>query len=75
MRKAAPEVEVIVTALRDIGISAPYASQIARNKRTPSPTMALRIFRETGLRFGVFRGASQEETAIMREGLGQGVAA
>lgn len=62
MRKAAPEVEVIVTRLRDIGVSGPYASQIARNKRTPSPQLALKIFRETGLRFGVFKGANAEET-------------
>lgn len=65
MRRAAPEVEVVVTRLKDIGVSAPYASQIARGVRTPSPEMSLKIFRETGLRFGVFRGASDEETGAL----------
>jgi transcriptional regulator with XRE-family HTH domain len=74
MRRATPEVEAIVTRLREIGVSAPYASQIARNKRTPSPAMCLRIFRETGLRFGVFRGATAEETGHLQK-LDQEVAA
>lgn len=73
MRKAKPEVEAIVTRLTGIGISGPYASQIARAVRTPSPEMALRIFRETGLRFGVFRGANVEETSAL-ERIGESAA-
>lgn len=69
MRKALPHVEAVVTALKGVGVSAPYASQIARGIRTPSPAMALKIFRGTGLRYGVFRDANAEEiTALSRVG-------
>lgn len=74
MRKAEPHVEAVVTALKGVGVSAPYASQIARGKRTPSPEMALRIFRGTGLRYGVFLQATDEETTALSR-IGEGAAA
>lgn len=74
MRRAEPHVEAVVTRLKEIGVSAPYASQIARGKRTPSPELSLKIFRRTGLRFGVFLGASPEETSALGR-LGEDAAA
>ncbi len=56
MRRAAPEIEPVVTKLRAAGISAPYASQLARKIRRPSLQMALTIWNATKLRFGSLEG-------------------
>lgn len=44
-----------------IGIPRPYASQIARSIRKPSLRLALKIFRETGLKFGPLIGATTKD--------------
>lgn len=67
MRKAAPEVDAVATKLREIGISAPYASQLARNVRQPSRAMAIRIFRDAGLRMGELTGASEAEIRVLEK--------
>lgn len=66
MRRAAPEIEPIVAQLRAAKVSAPYASQIARGKRTPSREMALRIFNSTGLKFGFLKEASAAEIRVIQ---------
>ncbi len=48
-----------------VGISVPYASQILSNRRTPALGMAIRIFRETGAKFGPISGASDDEIAVL----------
>lgn len=50
---------------RELSISVPYASQILKAVRTPPPAMAIRIFRKTGLRFGVLVGATDEEIDVL----------
>lgn len=47
--------------LRGIGISQPYASQIARGKRAPGLQTAIRIFRELGVKLGPIAKASKTE--------------
>lgn len=46
-----------------IGVSKPYASQIANGYRKPSLHLALKIFRETGLKLGPLFGASEDDIA------------
>lgn len=65
MRKADPAVEPIIASLRAIGVSAPYASQLARGLRRPSRAMAIRIFRETGRKMGCLEDASDAEIHVL----------
>ena len=51
--------------LKGIGISSSYASQISRGDRTPSLALALRIFRELGVKLGPLVGASKSEIAAL----------
>jgi hypothetical protein len=46
-----------------MGLHKSYASQIARRVRNPSLKLALRIFKETGLKFGPLAGASKADIA------------
>lgn len=50
--------------LQRIGISKPYAHQIARGHR-PSVEMALRIMRGTGVKLGPIAGLSDTEVAVL----------
>lgn len=52
--------------LRAIGISKPYAHQIARG-HSPSVTMALRIWRGTNVKLGPIAGLSDEEIAVLEK--------
>ena len=67
MRKADPSVEPIVASLRAIGISAPYASQLARGLRRPSRAMAIRIYRETGRKMGCLENASDADIRVLSQ--------
>lgn len=53
------------------GISLPYASQLLSGKRTPSPTLAIAIFRKTGLKFGPIAQASEEDIEAMARVYGE----
>jgi len=55
----------IAARLREIGVSAPYASQIAHRKREPSPDLAVKIAAETGLRLGFLAGATDDEVEVV----------
>jgi hypothetical protein len=48
-----------------LGISKPYASQIATGARDPSLALAIRIYRELGLKFGPLKGASKSEITTL----------
>lgn len=50
----------IEARLREIGISRSYACQIASGARKPSPALASRIWRETGLKFGPIQRLADE---------------
>lgn len=54
-----------------VGISVPYASQILTTARTPARPLALRIYREFGLKLGPIAHLSDEdiETLARIEGL------
>lgn len=51
----------IAATLRDIGVNRSYAWQIANGKRAPSPKLAVRIFREAGLKLGPIANLSDAE--------------
>lgn len=52
--------------LQRIGVSKPYAHQIARGHK-PSVTMALRIWRGLGAKVGPLTGLSDEEIAVLEK--------
>jgi hypothetical protein len=41
-----------INSIRAMGVNRSYAWQICHGKRAPSQKLAIRIFRETGLRMG-----------------------
>lgn len=47
------------------GISISYASELLSGKRTPSPVLAISIYRKTGRKFGVIANASASEITAM----------
>lgn len=47
--------------LVELGVSKSYASQISRGKRPPSVALAIRIFREIGVKLGPIANASKDE--------------
>lgn len=51
--------------LRGIGISKSYASQIANGRRKPSDEMAIRIWRQAGIKLGPIQSASDEEIEVL----------
>jgi len=50
--------------LKRLGISAPYASQLANRRRAPGLILALRIWRATGVKLGPIEGLAS--AAIVR---------
>lgn len=48
-----------------LGVNKGYASQIANGKREPSISLALRIFREIGVKLGPIKDASRSEIAAL----------
>jgi len=57
--------KAIAQRLREIGVSTPYAYQIAHGAREPSLPLAAKIAKETGLRLGVLKHANDEEVAVV----------
>lgn len=51
--------------LIECGVSAPYASQIARGLRAPSLALAVAIYQSTGLKFGPIKNATPREIATI----------
>lgn len=49
----------------EVGLSQPYASQIATGARAPSLKMALLIYETTGLAFGALKGKSKRDIATL----------
>ena len=46
------------------GISLGYASMILAGERNPSATLAAKIYRETGLKLGLFETLSDADAAV-----------
>lgn len=46
------------------GISKGYASNLLSGKKKPSPTMALRIFKATGVKLGPIENLADSEIAV-----------
>ena len=57
----------IALRLREIGVNRSYAWQIANDKRAPSQKLAVRIFRETGLKLGPVADLSDPEIAVLEK--------
>lgn len=55
----------LCSRLVSMGISAPYASQLSRGVRTPSLSLALRIYRQLDVKMGPLVGASKAEIATL----------
>jgi hypothetical protein len=51
----------VITQLRQIGVSGPYASQLTTGARKPSLRLAIKIFREVGLKLGPLEGLDAKE--------------
>lgn len=47
------------------GISVSYASEILNDVRQPSETLALSIYKKTGLRFGPLKGLTDEQIGFL----------
>jgi plasmid maintenance system antidote protein VapI len=64
--EVAPHSELTPTALsRAVDISVPYASQILKGVRTPTQSMAIRIYRATGKKFGPIMEATDAEIDVL----------
>lgn len=61
----------VAERLRSIGISESYASQLARNIRKPSQPLAIRIFRQTGLKLGPIARATDEDIEALERLVGR----
>lgn len=63
------------TALaKEADISVPYASQLLAGIRAATPTLALTIFRKTGIKVRPIRDASDEDIAALARVLGSDAA-
>lgn len=51
--------------LMGVGISHSYASMILSGARTPPLPLAIRIFQQTGLKFGLLVGASDQQIDVL----------
>lgn len=58
------EPKAVAERLRSISVSGPYAWQIAHGKRAPSRKLAVRIWRELGLRLGPLAGKTDDEIKV-----------
>jgi hypothetical protein len=61
MNAASTSETAIIERLRGIGISKSYAHELANRKRKPSDVLAIRIFRETGLKLGPIEHAADDD--------------
>lgn len=53
--------------LRALGVSRPYASQISSGKRTPSLTLALRLYKEFGDQIGPLKNKTASEIQTLEQ--------
>lgn len=60
---AAMNKTTLYARLESIGISKPYASQLASGTRTPSLGLALKIYKQLGIKLGPIAGASKADIA------------
>lgn len=67
MSAAASCPKVIAQRLRKIGVSGPYAYQIAHGTREPSLPLTVQIANEAGLRIGLLEGATDAEVAVVTQ--------
>lgn len=51
--------------LREVGISESYASLIANGRRKPSDRLAIRIWREAGIKLGPIASATDDEIEVL----------
>lgn len=57
----------LVAQLRGIGVSSPYASQIASGTRKPSLALAIKIWRRLGVQLGPIEGKTDEEIETLEK--------
>lgn len=62
--------KAVAEALCSIKVSRSYASQLSRAKRRPSQKLAIRIFRETGMKLGPIETATDEQIKALAEIIG-----
>lgn len=64
MQNASPSVALQLVSL---GVANGYAYDIANGKRQPSQKLAVRIFRETGLKLGPIAALDPAEIAVLEK--------
>jgi len=62
---SSPEAKAVADKLASIGISESYAWQIANGKRTPSMSMALRIYRDAQIKLGPLAAATKRDIDVL----------
>lgn len=55
----------LAARLQSIGVAAGYAYDLANKNRTPSDKLAIRIYRELGVKMGALVGATDEDIAAL----------
>lgn len=55
----------VALRLQSVGVANGYSYDIANGRRKPSTKLALRIFRETGLKLGKLTGLSDADIAVL----------
>lgn len=53
--------KAVAEALCSINVSRSYASQLSNGQRKPSQKLAIRIFRETGMKLGPIQDATDDQ--------------
>jgi transcriptional regulator with XRE-family HTH domain len=61
----------IAERLRAAGVSASYASQLSRSVRKPSQRLAIRLYREAGVKLGPIANATDDEISALESLLGK----
>jgi len=61
----------IAERLRAAGVSASYASQLSRSVRKPSQRLAIKLYRETGVKLGPIANATDSEIDALESLLGK----
>lgn len=61
----------VAAKLRALGISGGHASEIARRKRPPGERTALKIWRETGMKFGKLANLEDDEIEVFAKAVEQ----
>lgn len=66
-----PDQLAFAARLRSIGLSSGYASEIAVNGRKPSDVIALKIWRELGVKVGSLVSLNDDEIAVLAKVRGE----